>query len=526
MNLDAVRPADGLTRPGVPTSVLTRRFFWRTTLYGLLFLTIFVPSAVTAGLVRAQEPQPVSGRIEAVDDSEFPAIRAIVTLVDASGRPIAGLTASDFVAEESGAEADVSSVETVLDQQLGVAVILVIDTSGSMEGAPLDQARNAARTFVENLAEPDEAAVISFAEGVSTQSRLSADRAQTLQALDSLAAVGNTALYSGVVEAVRQAEDAALPRKAIILLSDGQDFGGASQASRQEALNRAAEAGVPVYAIGLGLDIDRPFLEELADASSGAFIEAPAPGSIPAIYDQLSQLLRSQYVVTIESSAPANQMERNLRLTVRTPEDEVELTSDYATSRTIIIPTETAPPTAVPTATVRLPILSPANAEPTDESGGGLLLPLVVVVLGVAGLVVGVTYYRRAKRRREYEQRVNEMSQRAAQELDLDETSSTGEAASGPTRRVTVIGPDGEETFEIGHEPLTIGTSSECQIKLEPAAGVAGTHARCWLREGTLMLHHLARSYQTIVGGVDVTWVSLATGDEAIIGPYRLRVDD
>ena len=471
-----------------------------------------------SGTALAQEPPPVSGRIDDIDDSDFPEVRAIVTLVDGDGRPITGLSAEDFEATESDAAARVTSVETVLDQQIGVGVILVIDTSGSMEGEPIVSARNAARGFVESLEPADQAAIISFANGVTVESALSADRGATLAALDRLAAVGNTALYSGVVQAVEQARTAGLPRKVIILLSDGLDFGGASQNTRQEALALAAEARVPVYAIGLGDDIDRPFLQELASASGGAFIEAPAPSRIPEIYDQLSQLLRSQYVLTIESDAPSDRTARSLLLVANSPQGRIELTAEYTTSRTIIPATPTTvPPTAVPAATA---------AEVEEESGSSLVLPVLIVVLGLGGLALGAVYYRRMRARRHLAQETEAMSLRAVDELAQEDYTPPVIAPAGPTRSLKLSGPAGEETFEIGDEPMTLGSGSECQIRLETGEGaVAEQHARVWLRDGRLMLHHLAPRHESLVAGRPVTWVSLETGDEVQIGPYRLRVE-
>lgn len=503
--------------------MLTRRTMSRIPLIVSLLALICAPASAYA-----QEPPPVSGRIEDVDDSDFPTVRAIVTLVDSAGRPISGLGPEDFTATESDAEAGVSGVETVLDQQIGIGVILVIDTSGSMEGEPIAQARSAARSFAENLAPADQAAVVSFANSVQVVSALTPDRSRTLSALDSLVAQGNTALFSGVVEAVEQARAADLPRRAVILLSDGLDFGGASQVSRQAALTQATNAGIPFYVIGLGEDIDRPFLEELAAASKGAFFEAPAPGRIPEIYDQLSQILRSQYVVTLESSAPADREERSLVLRAETPRGSVELSSAYTTQRTIITPpTDTpVPPTVEPTVEPTAAPTVTTTQESDDEGGSSIVLPLLLVVVGAGGVAVGSIYYRRVKQRRGLEQDIESMSRRAADELAHEDYSPPVVTSTGPTRSVLLTGPDGEERIEVGVEPLTLGAGAECQVRLDAGeGGVAVSHARVWLRDGTLMLHHLAPGHETLLAGRPVTWVSLETGDEVQIGPYWLRVE-
>lgn len=496
--------------------VFTRKNLGRLSLLALLAL-----ATIPGGIARAQEPPPVSGRIADVDDSAFPEVQAIVTLVDSTGRPLTGLEAGNFLAEETGAEAQIASVKTVLDQQLGVAVILAIDISGSMEGTPITQAQIAARTFVENLADVDEAAVISFSEDVTVESPLTSDRTETLQELGSLTAVGNTALYSGVVEAVEQAQEADLPRKAVILLSDGEDFGGVSEAGRQEALDIASAARVPIYAIGLGLGIDQPFLEALADASGGSFIEAPAPARIPEIYEQLSQLLRSQYVVTIRSGAAAEQQNRSLRLTVSTLEGELELETDYTSSRAA--PSQ---PTTVPISpTIGLPAPTPPAVETGDDSGNGLLVPLLLVAIVVGGGSGGFLYYKRTKQQRALAEHIDVMSQRAAAELDQQDVTPTRPVSSQSIHRVRLSGPNQDETLEIGDEPLVLGSDESCQIQVAQAPGVAAVHARLWVREGNLVLHHLAPGYESLVNGRSVTWVTLELNDKVEIGPYTLGIE-
>jgi len=485
-------------------------------------VALFALFALTSLVAVAHAQEPASGRIESIDDSDFPEVRAIVTLVDDTGRPIVGLKAADFTVEETGAAADTSSVETVLDQQLGVAVILVVDTSGSMDGPPIAQARNAAQAFVENLAEPDQAAVISFADSVVVDSALTSERSESLAAINDLAALGNTALYSGVVVAVEQARDASLPRKAILLLSDGQDFGGASQDSRQQSLDLVAEARVPIYAIGLGQDIDRPFLEELAEASGGSFIEAPAPESIPEIYDQLSQLLRSQYVVTLQSTAPPEASARSLRIVVETPEGEVEVSSDYTTSRAIVV--LTTAPQATPTAAA-IPAAVGSQQPVEEDSGGGLLVPLFLIFLALAAVSGSYLYYKRLKKQRALEQQIEVMGRRAASEMDDQGATPIRPIDSETTHRIHLTGPGLDEPFEIGAEPMVIGSQTESQIHLPASEGVASVHARFWVREGKLVLHHLAPGYESTVGGRSVTWVTLDPGDEVQIGPYLARIE-
>jgi hypothetical protein len=84
---------------------------------------------------------------------------------------------------------------------------------------------------------------------------------------------------------------------------------------------------------------------------------------------------------------------------------------------------------------------------------------------------------------------------------------------------------DRGHSFQVGRQPVTLGSGQTCAIGLSAAPGVAAEHARIWWRDGRLMLHHLAPGQlTTAVGGRSVTWAVLEHGDEVWIGPHKLSV--
>ncbi len=85
-------------------------------------------------------------------------------------------------------------------------------------------------------------------------------------------------------------------------------------------------------------------------------------------------------------------------------------------------------------------------------------------------------------------------------------------------------GLDQGRSFQVGGEPVTIGSGENCGIRLPAAPGFAAEHARLWWRDGQRMLHHLAPDEATVVAGKQIIWTSLQNGDEASIGPYSLRI--
>jgi Mg-chelatase subunit ChlD len=454
-----------------------------------------------------------------VDDSNFPEVRVVVAVRDRLGRSIAGLGIGSFQVDETGARASVARVETTVQEYAGAAVVLVMDASASMRGAPIAEAKAAASTFVHNLHPADQAAVVSFASGVTVRSGLTSNRNDTLAALSRLEGFGDSALYGAVIRSVGLLQEAPFPARAVVLLIDGREFGTWSNASREDALWVAAVSGVPIYVIGLGRDIDRPFLQEVARSSGGSLIEVANPNGLHAAYDQVSRTLSGQsslhYVLTLRSSAPEGIENRSLRVAVSSSAGIAQAGLEYQTRREII------PATPVPPA-------PPAITEPVEEeakTGGGGKTALIVVFAGLGVFAVAgvgaMVLYRRDKERRAAED-LADLSQRAiavARKSDAAEPEDVDLA-------LVIEGPEGVMRLPAGEKPVTIGSGSSCQVRLQdPAGRILKEHARVWSNGGKVIFHQLSASEPSVIRGEPVTWTSLQSGDEVQIGPYRLRVE-
>jgi VWFA-related protein len=239
--------------------------------------------------------------IASLDDSQFPTLSAVINVLDAGGRPVSGLQQGSFRATIAGESAAITDVQTAVDSQVSLAVVLMVDVSGSMDGEPLAQARTAAASFVESLSPQDTAAVLTFSDTVLVAQEFTNDKGMVIDALNRLQAVGNTALYEAGSRAAFKAAESPSRRTVVILLSDGVDYGGKSTVSRADSIAQAGFIGVPIYTIGLGTEIDRAYLSELAQATTARFLETPTPEGLSQLYSEIGDLLRSQYVVTLTS---------------------------------------------------------------------------------------------------------------------------------------------------------------------------------------------------------------------------------
>lgn len=266
--------------------------------------------------------------ITGVNGTELPTAFVTTNVVDNFGQPITNLGIADFTLSGELAEVgQITDVQNITDDNLSYAVVLVVDTSSSMAGRPLEQAQQAARIFLSNLGENDPVAIVAFNSTARLVQEYTTDRDVLLNAIDSLAFGGQTALYDATVLAVDVANRAPTPRRAIVLLSDGAEYGSAggipaSLSTRGDALNAGIIRGVPIYTIGLGYgtNLDRAYLQEASSATNATNFESPTPEDLPAIYDGLSQVLRSQYIITIEADIPQDGTEYGFTLQANTPQ--------------------------------------------------------------------------------------------------------------------------------------------------------------------------------------------------------------
>jgi Ca-activated chloride channel family protein len=154
-----------------------------------------------------------------------------------------------------------------------VNVALCIDTSGSMEGTAIDQARRAAVQMVGALKDGDRLAVVAFntkTKIVLHSTELDDDvRADVTQKILALEAVGTTDLAGGLQAAVSEVRQNLDPGgiNRVVLLGDGVPN---HPESIEATARSAAESGIAISALGLGLDYDEVLIGKIAEAPTGA----------------------------------------------------------------------------------------------------------------------------------------------------------------------------------------------------------------------------------------------------------------
>lgn len=228
----------------------------------------------------------------------YPALGVVASATDKStGATIKGLKRGEFSVCIDGIDQAGASVESVLSGGKKIALALLVDTSGSMKGVPLDSAKQAIDGMLARLSTEDEASVIGFSGRVRGVSEFLTDRAKLRSETRSLRAGGQTAFCDAVVRACDSVSAQTCDRRVVVALTDGRD--NASKLSYAQCVQRVEAAGVPVYVIGLGRDVAEDKLSELASASGGQYLAAASPSDLQSIYQSVAENLQNQYMVKL-----------------------------------------------------------------------------------------------------------------------------------------------------------------------------------------------------------------------------------
>jgi hypothetical protein len=183
-------------------------------------------------------------------------------------------------------------------EQQHADVMLVVDASSSMAGAKLAAAQAAARSFVGLLrlsgqagAVGDQVGVVGFNQQAWLASGLSGEAERALAAIDGLTTQQGTRIDRGLEVAV---EELGGPRRragneaVIVLLTDGIQYEEPESAQLVAAAARGA--GIAIYAIGLGGDVDGGYLERVAGQASRYYF-APEEGELEGIYGEIARVM-------------------------------------------------------------------------------------------------------------------------------------------------------------------------------------------------------------------------------------------
>jgi Ca-activated chloride channel family protein len=243
-----------------------------------------------------------------------------ISVEDGAGRPVADLSKEVFTVLQDG---EPQEIKYFGYENVPISAVLLIDSSSSMQGSPLVEAKVAALAFLNEVGPHDAVSLIAFNDKVEAIRPFSQDQLTIRTGVHSLTSRGGTALYDAISKAVDLMQTAPHPRHVIVLLSDGKDE---DSLTRFAAVDRKIQASdVVLYSIGEYAELDRKLfasgkkhyklpevdvnlnpvwvLGYLADLSGGRAFFPKLGDSLEPFFSRIAKELRQQYVVTYQPTA-------------------------------------------------------------------------------------------------------------------------------------------------------------------------------------------------------------------------------
>lgn len=225
------------------------------------------------------------------------------TIRDAHDKPVNALTQKDFKIFEDGEQQQIVSFET---QEAPFAAVILFDTSGSMEER-ISIARSAAINFLDGLRADDVAAIYRFDSKTDMVQDFSDSRDVSDKIFD-LKARGMTVLNDAVIRATQELDKRQEKRKAIVILSDGEDT--MSRASAEKALKAALAANITIYTVDMSTISfgaaqrrqNQGVLRNLAQKTGGVFISTENGIALRDALKSIVDELQIQYTIAYEPS--------------------------------------------------------------------------------------------------------------------------------------------------------------------------------------------------------------------------------
>ncbi len=271
------------------------------------------PQTATASNGKSTPAAPNAADGDEVVLVETNLITIPVSVFDRHGLYIPNLKKEDFKIYEDGKEQQIEYFGT---SEKPFTVVLLIDTSPSTE-YEIDEIRDAARAFVDQLKPQDKVMVIEFDGNVHVLTEATGDRPTIYKAIKRADFGGGTSLYDAVTFSLSRRLQAISGRKAVVLFTDGVDT-QSSKSNYDSTLALAEESDSLIFPIYYNTfdktrqdmvwgppapgttareyAVGKKYLEELAAYTGGRVFRPEAtPGGLTAAFEGIAEELRRQY---------------------------------------------------------------------------------------------------------------------------------------------------------------------------------------------------------------------------------------
>ena len=256
-------------------------------------------STLSGGTSSYRNLKGLTIRINQIDTCHPSQISAYISVSSEQGDVNKSFSKKDVAVYIDGKKIANFDFSSTASKKLPLANMLVIDHSGSMQGAAMDSAKSAATSYVDKLGEADQVGLIQFDTTVDTLVGMTTDKAAVKAQIAQITARGDTAIYDALSQSIGAVPNCG--RKAITVLSDGGDT-ASKVANEASVIDAANTQNLPIFAVGIkGSTFDPTSIRTIADKTGGQYLEANTPDEIAGIYGKIDGQLKGQFVANFST---------------------------------------------------------------------------------------------------------------------------------------------------------------------------------------------------------------------------------
>jgi Ca-activated chloride channel family protein len=193
-----------------------------------------------------------------------------------------------------------------------LSMVVVLDTSGSMEGEKIQQAKSSVTQLIRDMRDDDEIALVRYSDSsevLQPLARVGSVRSALIDKVESIRAGGGTNIAPALSHGMRAIDEVAKGRvRRVVLVSDGLDN---TRVQSESVARTSAAKGITVSTMGIGLDFDEGYMSSVAQVGHGNFAFVKDGQSLAAF---LVRELKEGASTTVESATARIKLPRGVQL--------------------------------------------------------------------------------------------------------------------------------------------------------------------------------------------------------------------
>ncbi|MCS6909554.1 MAG: FHA domain-containing protein [Anaerolineales bacterium] len=276
----------------------------------------------------------------ACDDDAYPTITCTAAVFsDKTDVPLRGVSQDEVDVRLADRQDTFEGLtwQEVSEGAVPVGLILVVDFSGAL-GRAAERVRTGIDTFMRDLAVTDGQTPESQRDAIGIlvvtgpveigNDPRSLPLNQTRESLATLdrnlvrnivrqATVGQaTPLYDAVYKAILMAGQAQMPRRAVVIISDGRDQGSSRTFKAEDTIMRAVNDRIPLFAIAVGTSRSEEYLRRAVFETDATFHRADDAEQLIQALGEIRRLLKTQYQLSLQARLAADNASHSLEVRV------------------------------------------------------------------------------------------------------------------------------------------------------------------------------------------------------------------